>query len=96
MELYKIAASKLYGIGIQTLKQLYKRMGDLNILFEEDISVLAKRYEVNKKRLIQMNRNHAIAEAKKQLEFNKKFGIQTLFFADSAYPPLLKECIDAP
>ena len=49
MELYKIAASKLNGIGIQTLKQLCERMGNLNILFEEDISVLAKRYGVNKK-----------------------------------------------
>ena len=96
MELYKIAASKLHGIGIQTLKQLYERMGNLNILFEEDISVLAKRYGVNKKRLTQMNRNHAIAEAQKQLEFNKKFGIQTLFFDDAKYPHLLKECSDAP
>tara|TARA_B100000123_G_C25629014_1_gene383584 strand:- start:359 stop:613 length:255 start_codon:yes stop_codon:yes gene_type:complete len=83
MELYKIAASKLNGIGIQTLKQLCERMGNLNILFEEDISVLAKRYGVNKKRLTQMNRNHAIAEAQKQLEFNKKFGVQTLFFNDA-------------
>lgn len=79
MELYKIAASKLNGIGIQTLKKLCERMGNLNILFEENISVLAKRYGVNKKRLTQMNRNHAIAEAQKQLEFNKNLVFKRCF-----------------
>lgn len=96
MELYKIAASNLYGIGIKKLKLLCEKSGGLNALFEEDLNSLSTRCGINKKLLNNMNRNNALIEAQKQLDFNQKYGVETLFFNDDKYPHLLKECPDAP
>ena len=96
MELYKIAASNLKGIGIKKLKQLCVKTQGLKTLFEKDIEALSLLCNVKKERLRLMDRGHALKKAKRQLDFNKKYGIQTLYFDDLEYPPLLKECADAP
>ena len=96
MDLYKIAASGLKGIGKKTLTKLCAKTNGLKALFEEDIISLSERCNIKKELLTNMNRNKALALAEKQLIFTKRYGIQTLFYEDSGYPALLKECTDAP
>ena len=96
MDLYKIAASNLKGIGKQKLKQLCLRTNGINALFEENLCSLEKKFNLKKELLISMNIPQALTKARKQLDFNEKYGVQTLFMEDDHYPNLLKECPDAP
>ena len=96
MELYKIAASNLKGIGRSKLKQICSRIGSLNDIFEKSTDELSAHLEVKKDLVRKMDRKGALERAEDQLVFNHKYGIQTLYHEDSNYPKLLKECPDAP
>ena len=96
MDLYKIAASNLKGIGKQRLKQISRRTNGIHALFEHDLNYLVKHFKIKKELLITMNIPQAMSLARKQMDFNEKYGIQTLFMEDDNYPGLLKECCDAP
>ena len=96
MDLYKIAASNLKGIGRRKLIQLSNESIGLKALFEDDIDALADRIKIKRELLKNMNRKKALMLAEEQLNFNQKYGIQTLYHEDENYPFLLKECADAP
>lgn len=96
MDLYKIAASNLKGVGKQRLKQISPKTNGINALFEENLFSLEKKFNLKKELLISMNIPQALTKARKQLDFNEKYGVQTLFMEDDHYPDLLKECPDAP
>ncbi len=96
MELYKIAAANLKGIGRNKLKQICSRIGSLNGVFEKSTDELSAILEVKKDLVRNMGRKGALEQAEYQLAFNHKYGIQTLYHEDSHYPDLLKECPDAP
>lgn len=96
MDLYKIAASNLNGVGKHRLKQISHRTNGINTLFEHDLNYLVKHFKIKKELLIRMKIPQAMSKATKQLAFNEKYGVQTLFMEDDNYPDLLKECCDAP
>jgi len=96
MELYKIAAANLIGIGKHRLSLLCKNLKGLHSLFNMDIEQLSSQCNANKNLLMKMKRKRALQLAKKQLSFNARYGIKTLFYTDKEYPEQLKECADAP
>ncbi|MDG2152387.1 MAG: DNA-processing protein DprA [Crocinitomicaceae bacterium] len=96
MDLYKIAASNLKGVGKQRLKQISLKTNGINALFKYDLNYLEKHFKIKKELLISMNIPRAMIIARKQMDFNEKYGVQTLFMEDDNYPDLLKECSDAP
>ncbi len=96
MELYKIAASNLKGIGRTKLKQLLKKTNGLSAFFERSTNELSELFGVKKELVRKIGRKEALAQAEDQLTFNHKYGIQTFYHEDSRYPKLLKECPDAP
>ncbi len=96
MDLYKIAASNLKGVGKQKLKQIILRTNGIKALFEHNTNYLEKHFKLKKELLIKIDIPRAMGLARKQLNFNLKYGVQTLFMEDENYPALLKECSDAP
>ena len=96
MELYKIAASNLNGIGINKLKKICNKTGGLKGVFEKSTKEISELLEIKKDIVLKMQRKEALALAEQQLRFNRRYRIQTLYHEDSNYPALLKECPDAP
>ena len=96
MELYKIAAANLAGIGKQRLSLLCKNINGLHSLFNMDIEQLSSQCNADKNLLVKMERMRALQLAEEQLSFNARYGIKTLFYTDREYPEQLKECADAP
>lgn len=96
IDLYKNAASYLYGVKKSRLNSLIRKSGSLQTIFESPINELAKRIGVPERQLNSMEIPGALKHARKNLYFNKKHKISNLFFKEETYPSQLKECTDGP
>ena len=95
-EIYKIALSKLNGIGPIRAAQVLAKVKNINDIFESTLLQLKEQTGIAESRLRALKREEALALAEVQLNFNQKQGIKTHFFLDSSYPRRLKQCSDAP
>ena len=95
-EIYRIALSKLNGIGPIRASQVLSKLENINFLFESNLQEIKIRTGLTDSFLRALKREEAINLAEKQLNFNHKNGISTHFFLDSSYPRRLRQCSDAP
>jgi DNA processing protein len=95
-DLYKIATSKLHGIGPVRTQQLLSKIGDVEELFSNTLKSIWMHTGFNQSILKALNREEALKQAEIQLNFNEKNNVSTHFFLDSDYPRRLKQCNDAP
>ena len=95
-EIYRIALSKLNGIGPIRASQVLSKLENINFLFESNLQEIKIRTGLTESFLRALKREEAINLAEKQLNFNHKNGISTHFFLDSSYPRRLRQCSDAP
>lgn len=93
---YKIALTLLNGIGPRKAGMLISKLGCVEAIFEEKLSVIQGETGINMGLLKRINRENALREAEKQLDFIYKHEIQTHFYLDSNYPRRLRQCADAP
>lgn len=93
---YQIATTLLRGIGPKKARHLISKLGGIEPLFKDSIHAISKKAEMNPSLLKQMNREHALEEAKHHETFIEKQEITPLFYQDSNYPQRLKQCSDAP
>jgi len=94
--IHKIGLTLIKSVGDAHAKKLLDRFGSAEAIFK-----------AKKKQLMQINGigavisslildSNALEEAKKQVSFIEKHGIQVLFYTDKGYPQRLKQCHDAP
>jgi DNA processing protein len=95
-EIYRIALSKLNGIGPIRAAQVLSKLENINDLFESTLQELKLQTGMAESLLRALKREDALALAEKQLIFNEKHSITTHFFQDSTYPRRLRQCSDAP
>ena len=95
-EIYRIALSKLNGIGPIRAAQVLSKLENINFLFESTLQEIKIQTGLSESFLRALKREEAINLAEKQLNFNHKNGISTHFFLDSTYPRRLRQCSDAP
>jgi DNA processing protein len=95
-DLYKIAFANLHGIGPSRGSQLVSKIGSVEELFSLKPKEIYLRTGIAKSIIQQLNREEAIREAERQLNFNEKHAIKTHFFLDPDYPRRLKQCQDQP
>ncbi len=93
---YQIALSLIKGIGPVLAKNLIAYLGDVEAVFKESPSNLAKIPEIGPVLSKKIAAQNLYARAEKEIAFIKKNGIQAHFYTDKSYPFRLKECIDAP
>ncbi len=94
--LYRIALSRLKGINQPLARHIHERIGSLETFFAMPESQLAQVCELKGRFLSEENRQKALQEAHKEMDFIHKGNIKPLYFTDSAYPQRLLECVDAP
>ena len=95
-EIYKIAFSKLKGIGPVRAVKVLDKLEKINDLFENTLQEIKIQTGLPESFLRALKREEAINLAEKQLNFNHKNAISTHFFLDSSYPRRLRQCSDAP
>lgn len=94
---YMIALSQIRGMGVKTLRNMLARVGDVETLMKESVSVLAKVEGVTEPVVEGLSeRDKCIERADRELEFMEKYGVRGLTYLDEAYPERLKKCDDGP
>jgi len=93
---YQIALTLLKGIGPVKAKQLISKVGGIEPIFNTSYGSLSKITEIKSSFLKEMNREKALEDALKQVEYIEKQGIKSHFYLDDTYPRRLKQCSDAP
>ncbi len=94
--LCRIALTLIKGVGSVLARQLLHFMGSPEAIFA-DRSELARKLPRASHRLIDAVFAPAVMErARRELEQIRTKGLQIYFITDENYPPLLKECVDAP
>ena len=94
--LYRIALSNMPGVGDINARRLLEHFPVLSELFSESYSNLIKIPGIGSVIARSITSNRSLELAKKELEFIRKYKIETAFFSDSNYPPRLRECPDSP
>ncbi|PIP54658.1 MAG: DNA-protecting protein DprA [Bacteroidetes bacterium CG23_combo_of_CG06-09_8_20_14_all_32_9] len=99
-DIYKIAIKLLPHVGDIVAKRLISYCGSLEAVFKEKEKFLAKIPGIGTVVASSIAGNTKKKEifniAEKEVEFNLKFGIHTVFFLDENYPRRLIHCEDSP
>ncbi len=94
---YKIAISKIPGLGPVNIKNLISYCGSVKNIFETDKNKLLKIPGIGKKTADSILKNkHLLNKAESEIDFIEKNEIYTHFYLEENYSFLLKQCADAP
>lgn len=95
---YQIALSLFPGIGAVNARRIVAYLGSVNAVFESSSKEMESIPGIGKKltNKILDNRSLMIDQALKEIEFLKKYKLQTFFYLDKNYPRRLAQCEDAP
>ena len=94
--IYRIALSRLKGINKALAQHIHETVESLETFFELPESQLQKITGIKGRILHEDNRQTALQEARKEMEFIRKGNIEPLYFTEPNYPQRLLDCIDAP
>lgn len=94
--LYKIALTKVKGVGEKGIKNLIAYTGSPEAVFKETKRNLLKIPGFGANNVKMLKSSDALKLAEDEIKFISKNGIETFFYLDDNYPLLLKECVDSP
>lgn len=94
--IYKIALSKIKGVGSVGAKNLISYCGGLKEIFEAKKKSLLKIPQIGEKTAHEILDKNILLEAEKEVLKIEKANIEILFFTDQHYPKRLKELNDSP
>ncbi len=94
--LHRIALSRLKGMNQALARHIHESVGSLEDFFTLSEAQLQQRTGLKSRFLLAENRQKALQDAHKEMEFIEKGNITPLYFTDPAYPHRLLDCVDAP
>ncbi|GAB6012600.1 DNA-processing protein DprA [Viscerimonas tarda] len=94
--LYRIALTKINGVGDVIARNLLNIVGDEEAVFKSSKKSLMKIQNISHKLVDEILDANVLRRAEEELKFVEKNKIQALFIRDEAYPLRLKDCTDAP
>lgn len=94
----QVGITFIKGVGTNLTKNLIAHTGSVEAFFSEKESLLAKIPGIGSvlSKNIASQRQEALLQAEKEIDFIEKNNIITYFYTDKQYPFRLKECADAP
>ena len=93
---YRIALTKVPGIGCVQARLLLEKFGNAKAIFEARRSHLEHTEGIGSKRAAQIKKFTDFTAAEKELAFIHRYKIKPLFLTDSGYPQRLLSCYDPP
>ncbi len=94
--LYRIALTRIPGIGGVTAKKLIRYCGGVKEIFTEKQSALKKIPGIGDSIAGKISQHPSLKEAEREIRFIRKHNIRPLFYQDKEYPYRLKQCEDGP
>lgn len=94
--LYRIALTKINGIGDILARNLMDIFGDEESIFRAHKKELMSIPGISNGLVPEIMNPDVLRKAEKELRFVEKNNILTYFYKDDDYPARLKECVDAP
>lgn len=94
--LYRIALTKINGIGDMLARSLLNAVGNEEGIFKSSRKSLLNIPYITSRLVDEIKNSDVMNQAEKELDFVVKNKIKTYFFTDSDYPARLKECPDSP
>ena len=94
--LYNIALTLIPGVGDILGKKLITLCGNAEAVFREPRRHLKKVPRVGDFLSRASGNKEILKRAEEEVNFIERYGIQSLFFLDPAYPQRLRQCIDSP
>lgn len=94
--LHQIALTLIPGVGDITARNLLSYCGSAEQVFNNHLNALIKIPGVGKITAEAIVHHKTFARAEEEIEFIKKYKIQSLFITDPLYPARLRNCEDAP
>lgn len=94
--LYRIALTKINGIGDVLARNLMDVFGDEELIFKANKKELLSAPGISNILVSEIMNPDVLRKAEKELLFVEKNNIQTFFYKDEDYPARLRECVDAP
>jgi DNA processing protein len=93
---YKIALSLIKGLGPKLIRNVLAYIGDVEAVFKEKETVLAKVPGIGQKQAHLIAHANTLERAEKEIQFIEQNGIKACFVLDESYPARLKHCEDGP
>ncbi len=93
---YKIALSLVKGLGPVLIRNIVAYLGDVEAVFKEKSSVLAKIPGVGPKQASIISKSNVLDRAEQEINFIEKNNLKVAFFLDESFPVRLNQCEDAP
>lgn len=93
---YQIGVTLIKGIGPINARKLISYLGSVEAIFTEKPEILKKIPGIGEVLANSIVTQQVLKRSDEEIEFIKRYNIQTHFFTDSSYPYRLKECEDAP
>lgn len=94
--LYRLALSRVPGIGPVYAKKLLDRFGDAKAIFQAGSAALADLEGMGESRINGILRFDQFEMIEKEMSFIENYGIRCLFYTGADYPQRLRCCKDAP
>lgn len=92
---YRIALTKIPGVGDIIARNLLRGLGDEAAIFLESKKALLAA-GISARIIEEIKRPSLLEEAKREAEFVEKNNISPIFISDKEYPSRLIDCVDAP
>lgn len=94
--LYRIALTRISGIGVALARALMQAVGDEEAIFTGNIRRLEAVPRISKRLIREIRNPEVLRRAEEELDFISRNDIRPLFFTDTDYPRRLASCVDAP
>ncbi|MEM1214712.1 MAG: DNA-processing protein DprA [Bacteroidota bacterium] len=94
--LYKVALSRIDGVGIVTSQHLLAKFGDAREVFHAHARELVTVPGISDAMARRIPQGHALLLAEEELRYLERYNIQAFFFTDDDYPERLRRISDAP
>lgn len=95
-DLYKVALTKIPGVGDILAKQLVSYAGGVEQVFHLSEAQLSRIPLIGPQTAQAITTQSALQDAEKEVEFTKQAGVELLFYLDDDYPWRLKHSLDSP
>jgi DNA processing protein len=96
VNIYELALTKTYGIGVKSALEILKNLGSAEALFNENEKSLRTIFKTRERTINEILHKTMFEQCEKELEFINKYNIRSYFINGNDYPRRLKNIDDPP
>lgn len=96
VNIYELALTKIYGIGVKSALEILKNIGSAQALFNENEKALRTIFKTRERTINDILNKTMFNQCEQEIEFMNKYHINSYFINNKDYPKRLKNIDDPP